>query len=139
MCTEEVAGWYLFIYLLNDMKKFCFCPWCILPVYSGDSPLLLIYSYYLSKKKVGIDDVYAWILFNFVCSRSASQIFAWILYFSMHMYYFSCFWTLFDICMRCTRLIQWSYHDSFCIWKLTKPRNLFDLQSIECIIDIHLF
>ena len=41
---------YLVLYL--SKKKFVPCPWCILPVCSGDTFLLfIIYLYYLSKKK----------------------------------------------------------------------------------------
>ena len=46
---------------------------------------------------------------------------------------------IFDIWMRCIRLIHWSYGDRFSVWKLANTRNLFDLQALQCIIDLHLF
>ena len=36
-------------------------------------------------------------------------------------------------------MIHLCYLDSIWVWKLVKTRNLIYLQTVECIIDIHLF
>ena len=45
---SSVHGFMDFLYF---MHLICFCPWCILPVYSGDSSLLFNISLLLQKKK----------------------------------------------------------------------------------------